>query len=77
MVGLWFVIGEGMTDDPEATLRRIVDTAQGLRLDAMNAGFGMLGYLLEMALHEARAEMGRRGLPLEKPPPDGNVVKLR
>jgi hypothetical protein len=66
-----------MADDADATLRRIADTTQGLRLEAMNAGFGMLGYLLEMALHEARAEMGRRGLPLEKPPADGNVVKLR
>jgi hypothetical protein len=68
-----------MDDDVEPLLRRIADTAQGLRLEAANAWFGMLGYLLEQVLHEVRAELGKRGLPLETPPPtDGsNVVKLR
>lgn len=68
-----------MADDVETLLRRIADTAQGLRLEAANAGLGMIGFLLEQVVHDARAELGRRGLPLETPPPkDGsNVIKLR
>ncbi len=67
-----------MADDVETLLRRIAETAQGLRLEASNAGLGMVGYLLEQVLHEARAELSARGLPLETPPGYGsNVVKLR
>ena len=69
-----------MTDDKVAdALREIVAEAQHLRVMATNSGAGMVAFLLENVLHEARAELGRRGLPLE---PEGgkagnNVVPLR
>jgi hypothetical protein len=68
-----------MTDDERAdALREIVSEAQRLRIKASHAGADMLAYLLENVLHEARAELGKRGYPLEPDPPQGgNVVRLR
>lgn len=70
-----------MTSDERAdALREIASEAQRLRIKATNAGADMLAYLLENVLHEARAELGKRGVAIESGPPaaDGDkVVKLR
>ena len=65
-------------EEQAAALREIASEAQRLRIKAANAGAGMLAFLLENVLHEARAELGARGLPVEPEPPGENVVvKLR
>ena len=58
-----------------AVLREIASEAMRLRIKATNAGADMLAFQLELVLHEARAELGKRGLPVApEPPQDGNVV---
>jgi hypothetical protein len=47
-------------NEPEATLREIVETVTDLKLKAVAAKLGFVGYLLEMVAMEAAAELARR-----------------
>lgn len=61
-------------------LRTIAHEVQRLRDLAKLADADMTAFLLENVLHEARAELGKRGLPTDDPNPPspaGNVVRMR
>lgn len=69
-----------MTEDEKVdALRTIIAESERLRTLAQREGFDMLAFQLELVLHEARAEIGKRGLPLEpEPPPEGGkVIRLK
>lgn len=68
-------------EEQAAALREIAAEALRLRDAAERVDAGMLAFLLENVLHEARAELGTRGFPTEPDPPPldpaGRMVKLR
>ena len=68
-------------EEKAAHLRTIAREAAHLRDLAKLAEAGMLAFLLEGVLHDARAELGARGFPPDGPEPpadpSGNVVKMR
>jgi hypothetical protein len=66
-------------EEQSAALREIATETLRLRDAAKRADADMVAFQLELVLHETRAELGKRGLPMEPgPPPDGaNIVRLR
>lgn len=61
-------------------LRSIAHEAQRLRDLARLAGADMTAFLLENVLHEARAELGKRGMPTDdlwRPASSGAATPIR
>jgi len=68
-------------EEKAAHLRTIAHEAARLRDLAKLADAGLLAFLLENVLHDARAELGARGFPPDGPEPptdpSGKVVPFR
>ena len=69
------------SEEKAAHLRTIAHEAARLRDLAKLADAGLLAFLLENVLHDARAELGARGFPTEEPEPpadpSGKVIPIR